>query len=220
MSAAAVDAAGFGVPEYLSWDELQQLPDEIAESIELWEHRVIWNRRAPLAHQRFSRRVCAAIESEARRAMESTASAGEEQCWQVETETNVFFKNDKSSFLTPDFLVRRCMPGLADTMASDVMLVGEVLSGSDTRERVDWKKERYADGGIPWYWEVTLDSADTPAITAVRAYELVLIETAGLKVKPLRPAMYALAGEWEPAGLGIDFPEPFDMHISWDDLAF
>jgi hypothetical protein len=27
-------------------------------------------------------------------------------------------------------------------------------------------------------------------------------------------------GEWEPEGPGIDFPEPFPLEISWDDLAF
>lgn len=208
------------MPEYLSWDELQQLPDEIAEDIELWEHRVIWNRRGPMAHQQFSVRMRNAIESEARRAMKDTTDDGDKRCWQVGVETNIFFQDDKSSFLTPDFFVRRCLPADADTTVADVVLVGEVLSGSDTPGRRDWKMDRYAEGGIPWYWEVVLDPVGSSRIAAVRAYELALVQTTGLKVKPLRPAVYALAGEWEFAGLGIDFPEPFDMHISWDDLAF
>lgn len=40
---------------------------------------------------------------------------------------------------------------------TDVVLVGEVLSGSDTPKRREWKKARYAEAGIPWYWEVELD---------------------------------------------------------------
>ena len=215
-----MEASGFDVPEYLTWDELQRLPEGIAEDIELWERRVIWNRRAPFEHQESSVLMRNALLSSAQRAMRSATSESEQQCWQVGVETNVFFAADKSSFLTPDFLVRRCLPWDADTTAADVVLAGEVLSGSDTPGRVSWKKERYAEGGIPWYWEVDLDSANGGEIAAVRAYELFLIQTAELEVKPLRPAAYVLAGEWTPAGLDIEFPKPFDMHISWDDLAF
>ncbi len=220
MSADPLNAPGDGLPEFLSWDELQRLPDDIAAEIELWDGRVIWNRRGPVEHQRFARRMCNALEVGARQAMRGDGPDGEQRCWQVEVETNVFFTPDKSSFLTPDFLIRRCLPRGADTYASDVVLAGEVLSGSDTPKRRDWKTGRYADGGIPWYWEVELDSHETWDITAVRAYELVTVPDNGLAVKPLRPAQYILVGEWEPAGLGIDFPEPFSLDISWDDLAF
>jgi hypothetical protein len=42
----------------------------------------------------------------------------------------------------------------------------------------------------------------------------------GLEVKLLRPALYGLAGEWEPRDVGIEIAAPFDIHISWEDLAF
>lgn len=212
MSVAAPGSSGVNVPEYLSWDELQQLPDEIADDIELWERRVIWNRRAPFEHQRFARRICNAIESNAHRAMHDPAADGEQQCWQVELEINIFFAADKSSFLTPDFLVRRCLPHGTDTAASDVVLVGEVLSTSDIPERREWKKARYAGAGIPYYWEVELD-ASRANISAVRA-------ATGLAIKPLRPAVYVPVGEWEPRDIGIDIPAPFDIHIPWEGLAF
>lgn len=221
MDRVSVEVAGFSVPEYLTWDELLQLPDHIADEIELWERRVFWNRRGPFAHQRFVSRMHNAIESAARRAMANATSQGDMRCWEVGFMTDVFFKSDKSSVLTPDFMVRRCMPGYADTNASDVVLVGEVLLGSDTHRRRLWKMDRYAESGIPWYWEVEVDTADSWDINAVRAYELGVIPTAGLKVKPLRPAVYIPAGEWEPTdSAGIDFPEPFAMNISWDDLAY
>jgi hypothetical protein len=110
-----------------------------------------------------------ALEAAARRAVAEPAGPGVEGCWQVGVETNVFFHPDKGSFLTPDFLVRRCLARGADTFAEDVALVGEVLSGSDTPKRRDWKMDRYAEAGIPWYWEVELDSAATWDIAAVRA---------------------------------------------------
>ncbi|MBP0461953.1 Uma2 family endonuclease [Streptomyces montanisoli] len=220
MSANAAETSGCNLPEILSWEELQQLPDDIAEGIELWHGRVVWNRRGPLEHQQFAVRVRNAIEADARRAMREETSGEERRCWQVGVETNVFFAPDRSSFLTPDFLVRRCLPRGADTFATDTLLVGEVLSGSDTPKRRQWKMDRYAEAAIPWYWEVELDSGRTWDITSVRAYELVTIDSTGLAVKPLRPSVYVPVGEWEPDGTGIEFPEPFALGIAWEDLAF
>ncbi|WP_425436775.1 hypothetical protein [Nocardia donostiensis] len=31
-----------GIPEYMTWEELEQLPAEIAEQIELRDGRVVW----------------------------------------------------------------------------------------------------------------------------------------------------------------------------------
>ncbi|MFF0498347.1 hypothetical protein ACFYU5_18200 [Nocardia aobensis] len=33
-----------GLPEYMTWEELPELPDEIAAHIELWDGRVVWLR--------------------------------------------------------------------------------------------------------------------------------------------------------------------------------
>ncbi len=79
---------------------------------------------------------------------------------------------------------------------------------------------RYAEAGIPWYWEVELDSGGTWDVTEVRAYVLHTVDQSGLAVKPLRPLVYVPVGEWEPDGLGIEFPEPFPVSITWEDLAF
>jgi Uma2 family endonuclease len=222
MSVGGPDASRLGLPEYLSWEDVQRLPDDLAADIELWDRKVIWNRRGPLEHQRYAVRMRNALEAHARRAMQDPSDSGDGEggCWQVEVETNVFFTPDKSSFLTPDFLVRRCLPRGADTFARDVVLAGEVLSGSDTPKRRAWKMDRYAEAGIPWYWEVELDADDTWDITAVRAYERSAAPVADLVVKPLRPALYVPVGEWEPAGPGIVFPEPFPLDVTWDDLAF
>ncbi|MEU6123271.1 Uma2 family endonuclease [Streptomyces sp. NPDC047123] len=220
MSASAAEGSEFHLPETLSWAELQQLPDGIAEEIELWQGRVVWNRSGPLEHQRFAVRMRNALEGAARRAMEEESGGSEQRCWQVGVETNVFFTPDKSSFLTPDFLVRRCLPRGADTSATGTVLVGEVLSGSDALRRREWKMARYAEAAIPWYWEIELDSGGTWDVASVRAYELVTIDRSGLAVEPLRPSAYVAVGQWEPEGLGIEFPEPFALSVSWEDLAF
>ena len=221
MSADALETAGTpGIPEFLDWDRLQQLPGEMAAEIELWDRKVLWNRRGPLEHQQFTVRMRNALEASARHAMSGTDGDGGQKCWQVGVETNVFFAADKSSFLTPDFLVRRCLQRGADTSVGDVVVAGEVLSGSDTPMRRAWKMNRYAEAGIPWYWEVELDSSKTWDVAEVRAYELVTIPAQGLAVKPLRPSVYVEVGQWEPGDAGIEFPEPFAIRISWDDLAF
>lgn len=220
MSASAIEASNFGIPEYLTWDELQQLPEEIAQDIELWERKVIWNRRGPMEHQQFTVRMRAAIEANARQAMQQPTENGKTPCWEVTLETNVFFTDDKNSFLTPDFLVRRCLPPFSETTAADVVLVGEVLSASDTLKRRQWKMDRYAAAGIPWYWEVEIGAGGRRAITKVQAYELYVVAATEVPVKPLRPAVYIAAGEWEPRDVAIEFPEPFGIYISWEDLAF
>jgi Uma2 family endonuclease len=219
MSTNAVEGPGEGLPERLTWEELERLPDEIAGEIELWNGNVTWLRRPPHEHQQVSALMWSALTSDAKRRKAASRGDGTVPCWQVSMETNVFFSTDKSSFLAPDFLVRRCLERGADTFAADVSLVGEVLSRSDTPSRREWKMAQYAEAGIPWYWEVDLDSGKTWDVTSVRAYELALVQTDGLKVKPLRPALYALVGEWNPEGAGITFPEPFQVSISWDDLA-
>ncbi|MFI2231431.1 Uma2 family endonuclease [Nocardia testacea] len=207
------------LPEYMTWEELEQLPEEIAEQIELWDGRVVWLRRGPMEHQAFSRRLTNALESCARKTM----AADPQHCWRVESETNVFLgSHGKSDFLTPDFLVCRCpKTPFEDIRANTTLLVGEVLSPSNTQTDMEAKKGRYASAGIPWYWEVTL-AREVSAIATVRAYGL---ETGPGRlpggVRPLRSANYLLAGEWSPGdpdGIRIEFP--FPITIPWTELEY
>ncbi|MFE3541444.1 Uma2 family endonuclease [Nocardia sp. NPDC059177] len=205
------------LPERMTWEELENLPAEVAAQIELWEGRVVWVRRGPGEHQMAMRRMTEQIERCARDDMSNS-----ERCWRVNLETNVFFGNvGKSDFVTPDFLVHRCLPPFADVRATDTLLVGEVLSPSNTQIDIEAKRARYAGGGIPWYWEVTLHR-NTGAIGTVRAYGLD-IGHAELPqgVRPLRPANYVLAGEWTSADTpDISFPYPFPIDIPWSSLSF
>ncbi|MFE6862834.1 Uma2 family endonuclease [Nocardia sp. NPDC057668] len=207
------------LPEFMTWEELERLPEEIAEQIELWDGRVVWLRRGPGEHQTFTRRVTNALERSARESM----SEHPEQCWRVDFENNVFLGDSgKSDFLTPDFLIFQCLSSpYQDVRAADTLLVGEVLSPSNTPPEMGAKKTRYAGAGIPWYWEVSLDP-DTSAIARVQAHALEL-EPGRLVdgVRPLRPANYILAGEWTRSDSdGIEFDYPFPIHIPWSELAF
>lgn len=93
-----------GVPEHMTWEELDALPEELARQIELHSGRVVFVRVGPPRHQRFYRRLAHAFEQCAR--ADSRAESG--NCSEVDVETDVFFNGDKSDFRTPDFMVYRC----------------------------------------------------------------------------------------------------------------
>lgn len=206
------------LPEYMTWEELERLPEELADQIELWEGRVVWVRRGPGEHQTAMRRLTNEIERCARDEM----SAHPQWCWRANLETNVFFgSTGKSDFVTPDFVVHRCLPVGADIRAADTVLVGEVLSPSNTPSEVEAKKARYAGAGIPSYWEVDL----TPDLTGIGALRVYILEVGHAElppgVRPLRNANYLLAGQWNPDSCpGISFPYPFSLEIPWTALAF
>ncbi|WP_280507311.1 Uma2 family endonuclease [Nocardia flavorosea] len=206
------------LPEYMTWEELERLPDEIAEQIELWDGRVVWVRRGPREHQKFTRRLVNEIE----RCSRVDMSTRPERRWEVESETNVFLgASGKSNFLTPDFLVHRCIPSYQDVRAADTVLVGEVLSPANTQTDIEAKKSRYAAAGIVWYWEVTLQR-DVSAIAKIRAYGLETgVATLPEGVRPLHRSDYRLVGEWAHADeAGVKFGYPFPIEILWDSLAF
>lgn len=207
------------LPEYMTWEELEQLPEEIARQIELWDGRVVWLRRGPAEHQEFTNLLWSGL----RRCARADMAANPQQCWRVHTETNIFFgTSGKSDFMTPDFLVHRCLPNpYQDVRADEVLLTGEVLSPSNTQTDIDEKKARYAEAGIPWYWEVTLER-EKSAIAMIRAFALETTHgelPAG--VHPLYPANYLLTGKWTPKdSTAIDIEFPFQIHIPWSELEF
>lgn len=203
----------------MTWEELEQLPDELAGEIELWDGRVVWVRRGPAEHQEFTGLLWSAL----RRAVRDYMQTQLGECWRAGIESNVFLsRSGKSNFLTPDFLVYRCLDGeFRDIHAGDVLIAGEVLSPSNTPNDVEAKKLRYAGAGIPWYWEVRL-SRSPRGIASVRAYAL---ETGHGQlppgVRPLRTSNYLITGEWLTGQTpGIHADQPFPIHIPWDELAY
>lgn len=196
-----------------------RLPEEIAEQMELWDGRVVWVGREPGEHKVCTRRLTNSLQRCAQKSM----SDEPEHCWRVDFETNVFLgRTGKSNFQTPDFLVHRCLESPdQDIRGDDVVLVGEVLSPSNTWTDIEAKKGRYACAGIPWYWEAMLDS-EVSALAAVRVYGLD-IGHAQLPggARPLRASNYILAAEWTHQNVdGIEFGRPFPIAIPWAELEF
>ncbi|MGI5219778.1 Uma2 family endonuclease [Nocardia sp. CA-290969] len=206
------------LPEFMTWEGLEQLPEGIAQQIELWDGRVVWVGRGPAEHQEFTNLLWSALRGCARGEMDRDT----EQCWRVHTETDIFFgRTGKSDFVTPDFLVARCLPEpYQDLRADDVLLAGEVLSPSNTQTDMDAKRARYAKAGIPWYWEVELHR-ERSAIAAVRAYARETTHELPAGVRPLYPADYRLIGKWTPDNSdAVTAAHPFPISIPWSDLQF
>ncbi|MGN2641637.1 Uma2 family endonuclease [Nocardia takedensis] len=207
------------LPEHMTWEQLEQLPEEIAQHIELWDGRVVWVRRGPAEHQEFTNLMWSGL----RRCARDDMGQHPEQCWRVHTETNIFFgPTGKSDFVTPDFLIHRCLSRpYQDVRADDVLLAGEVLSPSNSQTDIDEKKFRYARAGIPWYWEVTLER-ETSAIAMVRAFALETTHGPLPEgVHPLYPANYLLTGKWSPKDSpAIRTDHPFPIDIPWSTLEF
>jgi len=106
MSLSGIDRPD--LPEFMTWEQLGQLPDEIAGQIELWEGRVVWLRRGPGEHQIFMRRLTNALE----RSAGDDMAGHPDRCWVANLETTVFLgSTGKSDFVTPDFLIHRCLGG-------------------------------------------------------------------------------------------------------------
>ncbi|WP_227833575.1 Uma2 family endonuclease [Nocardia macrotermitis] len=220
------------LPAYMTWEELELLPAEIAGQIELWNGRVVWARRGPAEHQDFTNLLWSGLRRCARQDMQDNL----EHCWRVSTETNIFFgETGKSDYVTPDFLIYRCLEEeFQDIRAADVYVAGEVISPSNSDRDIEEKKVRYARGGIPWYWEVQMGHSPR-RIKIVRAYALETGHgTLPAGVTPLHPANYVLAGMWrsgtpgtndntvqdksDPDGITFEFP--FPIRIPWSELEF
>lgn len=207
------------LPERMTWEQLEQLPEEVARQIELWDGRVVWVRREPAEHQAFTFALTSGLKRCARAGMTERP----DRCLRVDFETNIFFgTSGKSDFVTPDFLVYRCLDApYQDIRASDVLLAGEILSPSNSQTDMEAKKSRYAGAGIPFYWEVTLER-EKSAIANVHAFALA--ESPGPLpegVRPLHPANYLLTDIWTPKDSDAITTEfPFPIHIPWTELEF
>ncbi|WP_235747356.1 Uma2 family endonuclease [Nocardia coffeae] len=223
------------LPAFMTWEELELLPEEIAGQIELWNGRVVWARRGPAEHQDFTNLLWSSLRRCARQDMQDSL----DHCWRVSTETNIFFgETGKSDYVTPDFLIYRCLEQeFQDIRAADVYVAGEVISPSNPDRDIEAKKARYARAGIAWYWEVLMGHSPR-RIKTIRAYAL---ETGHGKlpagVTPLHSANYIIAGEWRSGAPdaddiddgsvhnefdsdGITFDFPFPIRIPWTELEY
>jgi len=100
------------------------------------------------------------------------------------------------------------------------VIAGEVLSPANTPARIKEKTAKYAEAGIPFYWEVEI-ATDPRHVVSLDIYALEVSSVLPPGVVPLRPRAYVQTGHWEHRhGLDIDYHLPFPIGIAWDALEF
>ncbi|WP_330185323.1 Uma2 family endonuclease [Nocardia sp. NBC_01503] len=201
------------LPERLTWEEFVALPEELAQLVEGLEHgRVIWARTGPRRNQRAAVRFRNALET----AWSEISGGSPGQCYEADSEQPIFFTG-KDDFLKPDFILYRCLPTDEDDVpAASVVIAGEVLSPSNSVLDMARKTQRYAEAGIPWYWEVE------PSKESVRVRINALLPASEHRpagVTPLRPYHYEPVASWEGAG-DLAYHLPFPFRIPAASLAY
>ncbi|AYF77306.1 Uma2 family endonuclease [Nocardia yunnanensis] len=170
-----------------------------------------------LLHQNFTNLVSSAL----RHSVCEGFVVGADSGWQVRKRMRVSVEStDRSEFLLPDFLICHCADPHADRVgAADTALAGDVLSHAEQQDP-QLRRTRYADLGIPWYWEVHL-GRNALQISCVRAWALAVGGLLPGGAAPLHAANYIVAGEWTPTrAAGIAFGHPFPATVSWAEPTF
>ncbi|MCU1646802.1 MAG: Uma2 family endonuclease [Nocardia sp.] len=201
------------LPETLTWEEFLALPDEIAQCVEGLDHgRVIWARTGPRRNQRAAVRLRNALES----AWVDASRDLPGECFEADVEQPIFFSG-KNDFLKPDFILYRCLPlDEQDVPAAAVVIAGEVLSPSNSVQDMNRKTLRYAESGIPWYWEV--EPGEQTITIRINAL-LPAPEHRPAGVTPLRAYHYEPVAFWE-GDRDFAYHLPFPFTISAESLAY
>ena len=211
------------LPEMMTWTAYEALPEEIAQYIELQDGRPVWiadeiiAHRSTDEHQVYSHNFVQALRTITRHI--TAESLG--PCWRATGESNIFFNQDRSSFVTPDFMAFRCLDDEFDWIyAQDVVLVGEVLSQRTHKSRS--RKRRRATLPVESPGTGRWSSATALGIEKVRAYtRAVGAPPLPAGVTLLHPANYYQVDEWAPETHdAIETIHPFPIRIPWDDLVY
>ncbi|MFC4124374.1 Uma2 family endonuclease [Nocardia rhizosphaerae] len=200
------------LPEFLTWEEYLGLPTEIAQCIDgLDRGKVIWARTGPRRNQRAAVRLRNALES-----AWSAARSGHDGCFEADSEQPIFF-TAKNDFLKPDFVLYQCLSAdEQDVPASAVVIVGEVLSPSNSVQDMQRKTTRFAEAGIPWYWEV--EATETGLVIQINAL-LPAPEHRPAGVQPLREFHYEPVARWTGTG-DFTYHLPFPFTIPARELEY
>jgi Uma2 family endonuclease len=137
-------------PLTITEDGYEALPDEYRKMIEVIDGTVFRCHSGTREHHDAARRLASLLE----------AAKPVDPCFAVSSEVDMNYARVTGrgfSFRRPDVSVYRCLPRGAKLMASDAVMVVEVVSpGSEYVDTVD-KLAEYAHEGIPVYLVVFLD---------------------------------------------------------------
>lgn len=175
-------------PETMTWEELERLPEEIAEQIELWNRRVVWTghepgehrTRRPGEHQIFTRRLTNSFERSARQDMLDRTEHG----WVANLETNVFF--GPTGKVRPRVLTQPPLmtPGPASSRASARPACRSVVRS----HAIPWSDLEFWPGGEPHVRRIAAGRRERVRMIDMRSdLDSVVRPRAPLSAVPVKP---------------------------------
>jgi Uma2 family endonuclease len=186
------------------------LPEDVCRRIEVENGRIIHCESASPSHQAIQFNIQTALLNATKK-----ADADSGKCRRVRAELDVLFTEVPFHYRKPDVVVYRCIKDdqrlgsrwWDKPLASDALVMVEIVSRTTVIEDLQTKRSLYARAGIPHYWIVRMAGDDGLAISVERlmlaADGLYVTESIAVRDKDV----YA-----------VDTVNPFRIQVSWDEL--
>jgi len=188
-------------------DMYLKMPEDVARTLEIRDGMVVHCESASPNHVTVSVNLQVALrEAVAKRPAYAT-------CLRASGELDMLISEVPFHYKRPDAIVYRCIEqprGRWKTkpMASDTLLVVEVVSPNTITADLVEKRGEYARVGIPYYWIVRMVQDDGPAASI----EMLRLTADGTYVRE------NLSLRARGDVLAVDVADPLDVTITWDQL--
>jgi Uma2 family endonuclease len=190
----------------VSMDTYLEMPEDLSRTIEVVDGMIVHCESPSENHQGIQQALVNAL-GEAARKLDRRFGT----CHRVRGDLDVLLTEVPFHFKRPDVVLYRCLPEdrsgrwSGKPVASDVLIVLEIVSQHSISADTAEKRIEYAAAGIPHYWIVRMAQEDGPAVsverlrlTSDRHYVLEQITFRGqdhLAVQAIDPLELALS--WE-----------------------
>jgi len=183
------------------------MPEDIARTVEIRDGLILHRESPSPNHVAISENIKGAL----REAVSERPSPA--ACMRASGELDMLVSEVPFHYKRPDAIVYRCIDeprGKWKTkpMASDTLLVVEVVSPNTVTADLVEKRAEYARLGIPHYWIVRMVQDDGP-VTSIEMLRLTADGTYVRENMSLRARGDAVA---------VDVADPLDVTISWNQL--
>ncbi|MBF6171986.1 Uma2 family endonuclease [Nocardia blacklockiae] len=189
----------------IDMDMYLEMPEDLARRIEVKDGLLVHCESASPNHTTVARQFETAFrDSVAKR-------APHEPCLRASGDLDMLVSEVPFHFKRPDAIVYRCIEEprgkwKRKPLASDTLLVLEVVSPSSVTEDLIDKRAEYARLGIPHYWIVRMAQNDGP-VTLIERFQL---GSDGAYVK--------VGSAHRGSGLAVDVVDPIEVTLTWEQL--
>jgi Uma2 family endonuclease len=153
----------------VSMDAYLDMPAELSHTIEVVDGMIVHRESPSENHQGIQQALVNAL-GEAARKLDRRFGT----CHRARGDLDVLLAEVPFHFKRPDVVLYRCLPDdrsgrwSGKPMASDVVIVLEIVSQHSISADTAEKRIEYAAAGIPYYWIVRMAQEDGPAVSVER----------------------------------------------------